>query len=143
MRSYSPVDQGGYKEELSAYDTYHCWAATQYREKVRRSHCGLSIVQHVPVRCSLSGQIMVTIPTSSGCSGQRDVHSWSPFFCPRSPKVPCGYADGNGDHPQEGLPISCVVLQFSSRDSRPQCHPKDGQRILFRISWSCKCFSPC
>ena len=35
MQSYSPAEQGGYKEGLSAYDTYHCWAATQYREKVR------------------------------------------------------------------------------------------------------------
>jgi ADP-ribosylation factor GTPase-activating protein 1 len=35
MQSYSPTEQGGYKEGLSSYDTYHCWAATQYREKVR------------------------------------------------------------------------------------------------------------
>lgn len=34
MKSYSPQDQGGYSENLSPYDTYHCWAATQYREKV-------------------------------------------------------------------------------------------------------------
>lgn len=34
MNSYDP-DQGGYKEGSTPYDTYHCWAATQYREKVR------------------------------------------------------------------------------------------------------------
>lgn len=34
MQSYTPVEQGGYKDGLSPYDTYHCWAATQYREKV-------------------------------------------------------------------------------------------------------------
>lgn len=34
MQAYSPAEQGGYKDGLSSYDTYHCWAATQYREKV-------------------------------------------------------------------------------------------------------------
>jgi len=34
MKSYQPADQGGYKEGASSYDTYHCWAAAQYREKV-------------------------------------------------------------------------------------------------------------
>lgn len=34
MKSY-PADQSGYTEGMSAYDTYHSWAATQYREKVR------------------------------------------------------------------------------------------------------------
>ncbi|KAK1228454.1 Zn finger-containing GTPase- Activating Protein for ARF [Marasmius sp. AFHP31] len=34
MKSYTPVEQGGYSESLSSYDTYHCWAATQYREKL-------------------------------------------------------------------------------------------------------------
>ncbi|ESK95165.1 arf gtpase activator [Moniliophthora roreri MCA 2997] len=34
MRSYSPAEQGGYTDSLSSYDTYHCWAATQYREKL-------------------------------------------------------------------------------------------------------------
>jgi hypothetical protein len=35
MSSYNPPDQGGYKEGATSYDIYHCWAATQYREKVR------------------------------------------------------------------------------------------------------------
>ncbi|KAK7060373.1 ADP-ribosylation factor GTPase-activating protein gcs1 [Paramarasmius palmivorus] len=34
MRSYAPAEQGGYSDSLSSYDTYHCWAATQYREKL-------------------------------------------------------------------------------------------------------------
>ena len=34
MQSYTPVEQGGYKEGMSIHDRYHCWAATQYREKV-------------------------------------------------------------------------------------------------------------
>ncbi|KIL70276.1 hypothetical protein M378DRAFT_156370 [Amanita muscaria Koide BX008] len=34
MQSYTPVEQGGYKDGMSAYDKYHCWAATQYREKL-------------------------------------------------------------------------------------------------------------
>lgn len=35
MKSYQPAEQGGYKDDASSYDTYHCWAAAQYREKVR------------------------------------------------------------------------------------------------------------
>ncbi|KAK0499763.1 ArfGap-domain-containing protein, partial [Armillaria luteobubalina] len=34
MRAYRPVEQGGYSDELGVHDTYHCWAATQYRQKV-------------------------------------------------------------------------------------------------------------
>jgi hypothetical protein len=35
MQSYTPAEQGGYKEGMSAHDKYHSWAAAQYREKVR------------------------------------------------------------------------------------------------------------
>jgi hypothetical protein len=35
MQSYTPVEQGGYKEGMSVHDKYHSWAAAQYREKVR------------------------------------------------------------------------------------------------------------
>ncbi|KAF9077022.1 hypothetical protein BDP27DRAFT_1379878 [Rhodocollybia butyracea] len=34
MKSYTPVEQGGYSDTLSTYDTYHCWAAAQYKEKL-------------------------------------------------------------------------------------------------------------
>ncbi|KAJ7284071.1 ArfGap-domain-containing protein [Mycena rebaudengoi] len=34
MKSYSPAEQGGYKEGDSAYEIYHCHAAAQYREKL-------------------------------------------------------------------------------------------------------------
>ncbi|KZS94110.1 ArfGap-domain-containing protein [Sistotremastrum niveocremeum HHB9708] len=33
LKEYSPPEQGGYKEGMEAYDLYHSWAATQYREK--------------------------------------------------------------------------------------------------------------
>ncbi|PCH40866.1 ArfGap-domain-containing protein [Wolfiporia cocos MD-104 SS10] len=33
MKEY-PAEQGGYKAGMSPYDTYHCWAASQYREKL-------------------------------------------------------------------------------------------------------------
>ncbi|EMD40481.1 hypothetical protein CERSUDRAFT_44271, partial [Gelatoporia subvermispora B] len=33
MKSY-PAEQGGYSETMSPHETYHCWAATQYREKL-------------------------------------------------------------------------------------------------------------
>ncbi|KAJ3797958.1 ArfGap-domain-containing protein [Lentinula aff. detonsa] len=34
LKFYTPIEQGGYSDTLSSYDTYHCWAATQYREKL-------------------------------------------------------------------------------------------------------------
>jgi len=40
MKSYQPVDQGGFKEGASPYDTYHCWAAAQYREKLDAALAG-------------------------------------------------------------------------------------------------------
>ncbi|KII95002.1 hypothetical protein PLICRDRAFT_33832 [Plicaturopsis crispa FD-325 SS-3] len=40
MRSYTPADQGGYKEGSSPYDTYTSWAATQYREKLDANLAG-------------------------------------------------------------------------------------------------------
>jgi hypothetical protein len=52
IQSYAPADQGGYKESMSAYDTYHCWAATQYREKVCRYNLYPSLLQYV--NCDIS-----------------------------------------------------------------------------------------
>ncbi|KAF8622130.1 hypothetical protein AX15_007261 [Amanita polypyramis BW_CC] len=40
MKSYTPVEQGGYKDGISVYDKYHCWAATQYREKLDSTLAG-------------------------------------------------------------------------------------------------------
>ena len=34
MKSYDP-QTGGYKEGMNPYDTYHSWAGSQYKEKVR------------------------------------------------------------------------------------------------------------
>ncbi|KAI0320660.1 putative GTPase activating protein for Arf-domain-containing protein [Amylostereum chailletii] len=34
LQSYSPTEQGGYTPDMSVHDKYHCWAATQYREKL-------------------------------------------------------------------------------------------------------------
>ncbi|KAK0190648.1 ArfGap-domain-containing protein [Armillaria mellea] len=34
MRGYRPVEQGGYSDALGVHDTYHCWAASQYRQKL-------------------------------------------------------------------------------------------------------------
>ncbi|KAK2466036.1 hypothetical protein APHAL10511_001678 [Amanita phalloides] len=34
IKSYAPAEQGGYTDGMSTYDKYHCWAATQYREKL-------------------------------------------------------------------------------------------------------------
>ncbi|KAF9263725.1 ArfGap-domain-containing protein [Marasmius fiardii PR-910] len=42
MKSYTPVELGGYSDSLSSYDKYHCWAATQYREKLDAELAGKS-----------------------------------------------------------------------------------------------------
>ncbi|KAG6832158.1 hypothetical protein H0H92_004889 [Tricholoma furcatifolium] len=39
IKSHTPADQGGYTESSSSYDKYHCWAASQYREKVMPRSC--------------------------------------------------------------------------------------------------------
>ncbi|KAI0677332.1 ArfGap-domain-containing protein [Trametes maxima] len=39
MKTYDP-QTGGYKEDLNSYDTYHSWAATQYREKLDAALAG-------------------------------------------------------------------------------------------------------
>jgi len=48
MESYTPVEQGGYKDGLSPYDTYHCWAATQYREKLDATLAGKDWTPSLP-----------------------------------------------------------------------------------------------
>ncbi|KAJ7228337.1 ArfGap-domain-containing protein [Mycena pura] len=53
MKSYSPAEQGGYKEGNSAYDVYHCWAASQYREKLDAEIAGKDWVQSAPPPPSL------------------------------------------------------------------------------------------
>ncbi|KAF8165577.1 hypothetical protein B0H34DRAFT_689635 [Crassisporium funariophilum] len=40
MKSYEPVDQGGFKVGLTPYDTYHCWAAAQYKDKLDATLAG-------------------------------------------------------------------------------------------------------
>ena len=37
MKSYDS-QSGGYKEGMNPYDTYHSWAASQYKDKVRDAH---------------------------------------------------------------------------------------------------------
>jgi ADP-ribosylation factor GTPase-activating protein 1 len=34
LNSYEPAADGGYREGMGAYELYHSWAATQWREKV-------------------------------------------------------------------------------------------------------------
>ncbi|KAJ6539676.1 ArfGap-domain-containing protein [Mycena capillaripes] len=54
MKAYSPAGQGGYKEGNSPYDIYHCWAASQYREKLDAEIAGKAWTQSAPPPPSLS-----------------------------------------------------------------------------------------
>ena len=48
MAAYTPAELGGYKPGASVHDTYHCWAAAQYREKVRVSDLLISVNLIIP-----------------------------------------------------------------------------------------------
>ncbi|KAG5352417.1 hypothetical protein C0989_002381 [Termitomyces sp. Mn162] len=48
LKSYIPAVQGGYSEDLSSYDKYHCWAATQYREKLDAELAGKDWAPSLP-----------------------------------------------------------------------------------------------
>ncbi|KAJ7490272.1 ArfGap-domain-containing protein [Mycena galericulata] len=54
MKAYSPAEQGGYKEGNSPYEVYHCWAASQYREKLDAEIAGKEWAQSAPPPPSLS-----------------------------------------------------------------------------------------
>ncbi|KAL6305797.1 ArfGap-domain-containing protein [Sparassis latifolia] len=53
MKSY-PAGQGGYKEGMSPYDTYHCWAASQYRTKLDADLAGNPWSPSAPTEASRS-----------------------------------------------------------------------------------------
>ncbi|KAG2349158.1 ArfGap-domain-containing protein [Suillus weaverae] len=55
IESYTPTDQGGYKQGTSAYDTYYCWAASQYREKLDAALADKSWSPSPPPATSSSG----------------------------------------------------------------------------------------
>jgi ADP-ribosylation factor GTPase-activating protein 1 len=74
MSSYHPPDQGGYKEGATPYDTYHCWAATQYREKVRHiSYISRRLhMNNDSARCNGAWQRMEPLcPTTGFKAGSR------------------------------------------------------------------------
>ncbi|KAG6834664.1 hypothetical protein H0H93_008202, partial [Arthromyces matolae] len=48
VKSYTPALQGGYSDSLSPYDQYHCWAATQYREKLDAELAGKTWAPSLP-----------------------------------------------------------------------------------------------
>ncbi|KLO15913.1 ArfGap-domain-containing protein [Schizopora paradoxa] len=48
MQSYVPADQGGYTEGMAIYDKYHCWAASQYKEKLNATLEGKSFTPSSP-----------------------------------------------------------------------------------------------
>ncbi|KAJ7044646.1 ArfGap-domain-containing protein [Mycena alexandri] len=54
MTAYSPAEQGGYKATNSPHDIYHCWAASQYREKLDAEIAGKPWAQSAPPPPSLS-----------------------------------------------------------------------------------------
>ncbi|KAJ7094459.1 ArfGap-domain-containing protein [Mycena belliarum] len=48
MAAYAPAEQGGYKAGAAPYEVYHCWAASQYREKLDAEIAGREWAQSAP-----------------------------------------------------------------------------------------------
>jgi len=96
MQSYYPAEQGGYREGLSAYDTYHCWAATQYREKV----CSIVQIINVKVNVNSLGQLEAELAGKP----------WTPSAPPESIASP-----GSGS---PGRPSSAQGLRKSRTSAR-------------------------
>ncbi|KAF7975104.1 hypothetical protein HWV62_10381 [Athelia sp. TMB] len=65
MQSYTPADEGGYKDGASSYDTYHCWAATQYREKLDAELAGRPWAQAAPPAGLTSPNTGISRPSSA------------------------------------------------------------------------------
>lgn len=75
LLSYEPREQGGYSSDLSIHDKYHCWAATQYREKVNSSIWSRIVIHLPPLQSPL------TIKLTAGLEGR----SWAPSAPPSNP----------------------------------------------------------
>ncbi|PFH51309.1 hypothetical protein AMATHDRAFT_142961 [Amanita thiersii Skay4041] len=71
MRSYTPREQGGYSEGMSAYDKYHCWAATQYREKLDAMLVGKDWTPSPPVFNTSNSRSSSPAPSSQGLRKSR------------------------------------------------------------------------
>ncbi|KAJ6538498.1 ArfGap-domain-containing protein [Mycena vulgaris] len=91
MKSYSPAEQGGYKEGNSPYEVYHCWAATQYREKLDAEIAGKEWTQAAPPPPSLSSSTdsaglrksRASARSNTGSSLRSDSSSPASFGSPR------------------------------------------------------------
>ncbi|KAF7355588.1 ArfGap-domain-containing protein [Mycena sanguinolenta] len=75
MSSYYPPEQGGYKESNTPYEIYHCWAATQYREKLDAEIAGKEWAQSAPPPPSLSNSTDSAGLRKSRASGRSNTGS--------------------------------------------------------------------
>ncbi|KAF9021508.1 ArfGap-domain-containing protein [Hymenopellis radicata] len=69
MRAYQPVDYGGYSDGLSPHETYHCWAATQYRQKLDSMLAGQEWSPSPPTPST--NPTSPTLPSSQGLRKSR------------------------------------------------------------------------
>ncbi|KAJ6560402.1 hypothetical protein B0H19DRAFT_945541 [Mycena capillaripes] len=110
MKSYSPAEQGGYKEGNSPYDIYHCWAASQYREKLDAEIAGKAWTQSAPPPPSLSNSTdsvsrSADLPPSQGGRYQGLGSSPAPALA-------------SGQHPSYD-PSSAAAPSFSNIQENP------------------------
>ncbi|TFK43768.1 hypothetical protein BDQ12DRAFT_675518 [Crucibulum laeve] len=102
MRSYEPADQGGYKEGLSSYDTYHCWAAAQYREKLDAMLAGKDWSPSTPP-ASFSGNSRSASPAPSAAQGLRKSRASTRTMSSRSDShSPSSFRNSNNGTPSQG-----------------------------------------
>ncbi|KAF8238972.1 ArfGap-domain-containing protein [Tricholoma matsutake] len=71
VRSYTPIEQGGYNDNLSPYDKYHCWAASQYRAKLDAELAGKTWTPSAPPPSSTPNNRSSSPNPSSGLRKSR------------------------------------------------------------------------
>ena len=67
MKTYD-AKSGGYKEGMNPYDTYHSWAASQYKSKVRRMFRRYESMRRPPCGYDTWSAVCLRVPVHSGNS---------------------------------------------------------------------------
>ncbi|OBZ76552.1 ADP-ribosylation factor GTPase-activating protein GCS1 [Grifola frondosa] len=144
IKTYDPV-RGGYKEGMSPYDTYHSWAASQYREKLDAELAGKSWSPSAPPERASSPSGSFTPPgrpssaqglrksrasarSNTGRALRSDSSSPASFSNSNSP-APTPNSNMTGSFDQKAANESYFAGLGQANASRPaDLHPSQGGR---------------
>ncbi|KAI9513273.1 ArfGap-domain-containing protein [Russula earlei] len=113
MRSYTPIEHGGYSEGMSIHEKYHSWAAAQYREKLDAD------LQGKPWTPSLPPQDFKSPNSVVGTSGSRPPSAQGLRKSRASSRTGAGTAL-RADSASPSLSSSASPVILKSNDSKPQ-----------------------